>query len=58
LNVSTVDELSPYIYDIQVAIGNYPNMPADYHGTALIKKWVDFFRSKSAMDRLTEEELR
>ena len=33
-------------------------MPADYHGTALVKKWIDFFKNKSASDTLTAEELR
>jgi hypothetical protein len=41
-----------------VALGNYPNMPAEYHGTALIKKWVDLLRLKSASDQLSSEELK
>ena len=41
-----------------MALGNFPNMPAEYHGTALIKKWVDLLRLKSANDQLTTEELK
>jgi len=44
MELKTVHDLSPYLYDIQVALGNYPNLPAEYHGTALIKKWVDLLR--------------
>jgi hypothetical protein len=33
-------------------------MPADFQGTVIIKKWVDFFHSKSATDDLSEQELR
>ncbi len=32
-------------------------MPQDYHGTALVKKWIDAFKNKSATDRLTADEL-
>ena len=57
MELKTVHDLSPYLYDIQVALGNYPNLPAEYHGTALIKKWVDLLRQKSATDQLSADEL-
>ena len=41
-----------------MALGNYPNLPTEYHGTALIKKWVDLLRLKSANDQLSTEELK
>ena len=46
LNINQVDALSPYIRDIQVALNNYPNLPKDFSGTSLIKKWVDFLQGK------------
>jgi ESCRT-I complex subunit VPS28 len=48
----------PYIRDIQVALNNYPNLPSDFQGTSIIKKWVDLLHGKQATDELTEQELR
>ena len=41
-----------------MALGNYPNLPADFHGITILKKWIDFFHTKQATDELTEPELR
>ena len=30
MDLKVVHELAPYMYDIQVALGNYPNMPPEY----------------------------
>ena len=46
LNINSVDQLAPYIRDIQVVLVNYPNLPADFQGTVIVKKWVDFFHTK------------
>ena len=58
MNISSVDQVAPYIRDIQTALGTYPNMPVNFTGGALIKKWVDFFHGKLATDDLNENELR
>ena len=54
LNINQVDALLPYIRDIQQALNNYPNMPSDFQGLNIIKKWVDLLHSKQATDELTE----
>ena len=58
LNINQVDALSPYIRDIQVALNTYPNLPKDFQGISLIKKWVDFLQGKSATDELSGQDLR
>ena len=58
LNINQVDALLPYIRDIQVALNNYPNLPSDFQGTTIIKKWVDLLHSRQATDELSEQELR
>ncbi len=58
MGMSSVDQLAPYIRDIQIAFQNYPNLPHGFEGLTLIKKWVDFFSNKSATDDLNENEIR
>lgn len=58
MGMSSVDQLAPYIRDIQIAFQNYPNLPKQFEGLGLIKKWVDFFGNKSATDDLNENEIR
>ncbi len=58
LNINSVDQLFPYVRDIMMALGQYPNPPASFTGLATIKRWVDFFQAKQAHDMLTEQELR
>jgi len=40
MGISSVDQLAPYIRDIQVAFNNYPNLPYNFEGTVIIQKWV------------------
>ena len=58
MGITSVDQIAPYIRDIQVALGNYPNMPANFTGIVTIRKWIDFFAGKAATDDLNEQELR
>jgi hypothetical protein len=39
-------------------LNNYPNLPSDFLGASIIKKWVDLLLGKQATDELTEPELR
>lgn len=41
-----------------MSLGNYPNLPPTFQGTATLKRWVDFFNAKQATDELSEQELR
>ena len=58
LEIKSVDQLFPYIRDIQFSLGNFPNLPPTFQGTATLKRWSDFFGSKQATDELSEQELR
>jgi hypothetical protein len=41
MGISSVDQLTPYVRDIMTALNNYPNLPATFTGTTIIKKWID-----------------
>ena len=58
LNYSSVDTLAPYVRDIQTVLSTFPNLPANFTGVALTKKWVEFFSEKSATYDLNETEMR
>ena len=58
LNYSSVDTLAPYVRDIQTVLIVFPNLPANFSGVAIIKKWVEFFSEKSATYDLNENEMR
>ncbi|CDW90936.1 vacuolar protein sorting-associated protein 28 homolog [Stylonychia lemnae] len=58
MGIQSVDQLTPYIRDIQTALGNYPNLPPQFGGTSIIKKWIDTLSTKQATDDLNENEIR
>lgn len=58
MGISSVDQLTPYVRDIMTALNNYPNLPANFNGTQLIRKWIDTLALKQATDDLSENELR
>lgn len=58
MGISSVDQLAPYIRDIQTAFNNYPNLPHNFEGITMVKKWIEFFANKTATDELSEAELR
>jgi hypothetical protein len=58
MGISSVDQLAPYVRDIQTAFNNYPNLPHNFDGIQVVRKWIDFFANKSATDELNEGELR
>ena len=58
MGISSVDQLAPYIRDIQTAFNNYPNLPQSFEGISVVRKWIDFFSTKSATDELSESDLR
>ncbi len=58
LNLNSCDQVFPAIKDIKMALGNYPNLPSNYTGTAIIDKWANVFEGKKASDELEEEEIR
>ncbi len=58
LNYSSVDALAPYVRDIQVPLAAFPNLPANFTGLELVKKWVQFFQEKNATYDLSENEMR
>ena len=58
MNYTSVDQIAPYIRDILVALETYPNLPSNFQGIVIIKKWIDMFHSKQASDELSESELR
>ena len=58
LNLNSVDQLAPAVRDIDMSFMNYPNLPPQFKGTQIIKKWVDFFQGKKATDELSDDEMR
>ena len=58
INIDSVDEIAPAIRDIQQALSQYPNLPAQYEGLALMEKWCGILNQKKASDSLSEEEIR
>ena len=54
----SVDQTYPYVRDVQTAINNYPNLPQNYVGIAIMKKWTEFFQSKQVTDDIAEGDLR
>jgi ESCRT-I complex subunit VPS28 len=46
------------VRDIQTVLSTFPNLPANFTGVALTKKWVEFFSEKSATYDLNETEMR
>ena len=58
LDIKSVDQLFPYIRDIQLSFSSFPNLPPSFVGIATLKRWSDFFQTKQATDELTEQELR
>lgn len=41
-----------------MSLHNYPNLPVNFQGTGIIKKWIDILSQKSATDDLQENEIR
>eukprot|EP00347_Sterkiella_histriomuscorum_P010777 403374957 len=58
MGITSVDQLTPYIRDIQMSLNNYPNLPQNFAGTGVIKKWIDILALKAATDELQENEIR
>ena len=58
LGINSIEEIAPPVRDLQTALHNYPQMPADYKGLELVTKWVNILSTKSAIDTLSEDEVR
>ena len=58
LDIKSVDELMPPLKDVQSALQNYPNLPADYQGLSCVTRWVDKMSAMKASDELNDEDTR
>ena len=58
LDIRSVDELLPALRDVQQALQNYPNLPADYQGLNTVTTWVDKMSTMKAHEELAEEDAR
>lgn len=58
MDMKSVDQIAPYIRDIQVALSAFPNLPHDFKGSIIIKKWLDYFQGKQAADELADSDAR
>ncbi len=58
MGFTSVDQIAPYVRDIQIALGNYPNLPQTFKGTPIIEKWMTILHGKNASDELIDSELR
>ena len=58
LDIRAVDELLPALRDVQQALQNYPNLPADYQGLPTVTKWVNKLSPMGASEELSEEDAR
>ena len=58
LGSTAVDDILPYIRDLQTALLQFPNMPEQYSGTELINNWTEKISGMAASDNLTEGDVR
>ena len=58
MGFTSVDQIAPYVRDIQTALGNYPNLPSTFKGTPVIEKWMQALHGKGASEELNDSELR
>lgn len=58
LDIRSIDEILPPVRDVQQALQNYPNLPADYKGLQQVNTWVDRMSQMEASAELEEKDAR
>ena len=58
LDIKSVDDLLPALRDVQKALTEYPNLPADYQGLPTVAAWVNKMSVMKAAEEISDEDAR